>query len=647
MLPILSCPRTSAPLIGAALLTLGLALPPPSAASGRRTLTPIKHVILIIGENRTFDHLFATYQPPHGQTVWNLLSKGIVKADGTPGPNVALARQWQALDTDAYSPDPKRTAPYDDLPSMNTGDAMQKPPFASIDQARRGEGGLPAMEYGLLTTGGTGLPTGVVDTRFPLKFANAPIDLSRYLPYDAYASSPVHRYFQMRQQLDCSIEAAAPTNPSGCRADLFAWVEMTEGAGSNGAPRPANYTDQTTHEGPTAMQFLNMARGNAPYFAQLAQEYTLSDNFHQALLGGTGANHIMLGFGTAIYYEDAAGHPAKPPAGQIENPDPEPGTNNWYRQDGYGDAKTGGGGSYVECADPRQPGVAAVDKYLHSLPYRAFRNGDCKPGAYYLVNNYNPGYLGTGRPAPLGPTQFTIPPTRQDNLGLLLSRHHVTWKYYGQGWDGGRERADPGAYCNICDPFLYSKQIMTDPALRRNNVDLKNLYADIAHDSLPDVAIVKPDDLLDGHPASSKADLLEGFVRKIVRMVQAKPRLWNGTAIMITFDEGGGFYDEGYVQPIDFFGDGTRVPLIVVSRYSRGGRIVHTYDDHVSFDKFVEANWKIGERISSRSRDNLPNPLASPSSPYVPRNAPAIGDLMDMFEFRPARYALSRRPSGS
>jgi phospholipase C len=624
--------ETSAPVL-AALLALALALPPTARAATRRTLTPIKHVILIIGENRTFDHLFATYRPPRGQTVWNLRSRGIVKADGTPGPKVALARQWRATDTDTYSPDPKRTAPYAFLPSMNTDDAMTKPAFATVEDARRYEGGLPAADYPELTTGGTGLPNGAVDTRFPSRFANAPIDLSRYLPYDAYASSPVHRLFQMRQELDCSIDAATARNPSGCRDDLFAWVEMTVGAGSNGAPRPADYTGETTHEGPTAMQFLNMARGNAPYFAQLARQYTLSDNFHQGALGGTGANHIILGFGTLIYYEDAAGRPARPPAAQIENPDPQPGTNNWYRQDGYGDAKTGGGGSYVECADPSQPGVASVDKYLKSLPYRAFRNGDCKPGAYYLVNNYNPGYLGTGQPAPLGPTQFTIPPTRQDNLGLLLSRHHVSWKYYGQGWAGGRERPDPGAYCNICDPFLYSEQIMTNPALRRNNVGLGDLYADIRRGSLPAVGIVKPDDLLDGHPASSKVDLLEGFVRRIVTMVQANPRLWKDTAIMITVDEGGGFYDEGYVQPIDFFGDGTRIPFIVVSRYSRGGRIVHSYDDHVSFDKFVEANWRIRERISSRSRDNLPNPRASRSDPYVPRNAPAIGDLMDMFDF--------------
>ena len=63
-----------------------------------KTDTPIKHVIVIIGEKRTFDHVFATYQPKHGQTVRNLLSEGVVNADGTPGPNFAKARRFSAPD---------------------------------------------------------------------------------------------------------------------------------------------------------------------------------------------------------------------------------------------------------------------------------------------------------------------------------------------------------------------------------------------------------------------------------------------------------------------------------------------------------------------------------------------------------------------
>ncbi|MGH7067326.1 MAG: alkaline phosphatase family protein, partial [Acetobacteraceae bacterium] len=101
----------------------------------------------------------------------------------------------------------------------------------------------------------------------------------------------------------------------------------------------------------------------------------------------------------------------------------------------------------------------------------------------------------------------------------------------------------------------------------------------------------------------------------------------------ITTDEGGGYYDSGPIQPLDFFGDGTRVPLIVVSPYSQGGHVVSSYADHVSLLKFIEANWHL-PAISKRSRDHLPNPVATAANPYVPTNSPAIDDLMDFFKFR-------------
>ena len=66
--------------------TFAAGLPPAQQPSrDNDTATPIKHVIVIIGENRSFDHVFATYVPKTGQTVWNLLSERIMKADGTPG----------------------------------------------------------------------------------------------------------------------------------------------------------------------------------------------------------------------------------------------------------------------------------------------------------------------------------------------------------------------------------------------------------------------------------------------------------------------------------------------------------------------------------------------------------------------------------
>ena len=83
---------------------------------------------------------------------------------------------------------------------------------------------------------------------------------------------------------------------------------------------------------------------------------------------------------------------------------------------------------------------------------------------------------------------------------------------------------------------------------------------------------------------------------------------------------------------MDFFGDGTRIPLIVVSPYTKAGHISHEYTDHVSLLKFVERNWNLPP-VTKRSRDNFPNPRVDAQIPYVPVNSPAIGDLFDLFDF--------------
>ena len=63
--------------------------------NSRNTASPIKHLIVLIGENRTFDNVYGTYVPKPGQKISNLLSKGIVHANGLPGPNWDAARQFQ------------------------------------------------------------------------------------------------------------------------------------------------------------------------------------------------------------------------------------------------------------------------------------------------------------------------------------------------------------------------------------------------------------------------------------------------------------------------------------------------------------------------------------------------------------------------
>src|SRR5258706_3644993 len=625
--------------------------------------TPIQHVIVIIGENRTFDHVFATYKPKNGETVSNLLSKGIINSDGTPGPNFSLSSQSKAYEptVDGCQVGPSNTEPYSVLPPVLAG-GYSTPPFPSVWDAKHVENGLPNDYYIYLTTGGTGLNHGDLDTRIPhpASLPNGPFQLtSSTHPYDSYDNSPVHRFYQMWQQFDCKATYATADNPSGCKADLFPWVETSVGAGTNGLTQASGFTETTTKEGSTAMGFYNVQQGDAPYFTFLADNYAMSDNFHQSVMGGTGANHIMLGTGDAIWFSDPHGQPAAPPehvlvapgspnagiVNEIENPNPQPGTNNWYTEDGYGGGSYGspsyGGGTYTNCADKLQPGVASLVLYLSSLSTPI--DPRCEAERYYLLNNYNPGYFGNGVNAynDIGSpfqTVFTISPSTLRNIGDSLNESGISWAYYGDQWNTYLKNPDlnyvlpNNTYCNICDFFQYSTSIMKSASSRANLVDTIDLYSAIKSGTLPAVSYVKPDGWLDGHPASSKLNLFEGFVKKIVEDVQANPDLWASTAIIVTFDEGGGYWDSGYVQPLDYFGDGTRIPTIVVSPFTKAGHISHSYTDHVSILKFIEANWGMAP-ITGRSRDNFPNPITSSSNPYVPLNSPAIGDLMDLFDF--------------
>ena len=641
------------------------------------TRTPIKHVIVIIGENRSFDHVFATYVPKRGQKVWNLLSEGIVNADGTPGPNFSKVEQKAAFDQapDAFLLNPDKVSfSNNTLPAPLVGGPKDSYITGdSLTLAQQSENGLPSGYYQDLISGGTGQTSKTPDTRItdvnslpagPFQLTNGNL-----FTYNSYASSPVHRFYQMWQQLDCGLEHATRERPSGCDSKLFPWVEVTVGAGTNGLPQPSNFSTEysatatTTGEGSTAMGFYNVQNGDVPYFKQLADDYAMSDNFHQSVNGGTGANHIMFGHGDAIWFSDGKGNALPPPhnmevatgtanAGvvdEVENPNPASGTNNWYTEDGYGGGSYGspsyGGGSYTDCADPSQPGVGPIVKYLQALPRPI--NPRCQSGHYYLLNNYNPGYFGNGNNAftDTNPnnTVFTIPPSSVPSIGDDLNAAGISWKYYGDQWNNyvpdpyqlnyGAIGANTDEYCNICNPFQYDTSIMANEAVRTAHIqDTANLYADIANGTLPAVSIVKPSGLVDGHPASSKLDLFEGFTKKIIDDVKKNPSLWKDTAIFITEDEGGGYYDSGYVQPLDFFGDGTRIIFLVVSPYAAGGRIAHDYADHVSILKFIERNWSLPP-VTDRSRDNFPNPVAEFNNPYVPLNSPAISDLFELFDF--------------
>lgn len=580
------------------------------------TRTPIKHVIVVVGENRAFDSVFATYQAPEGQTIKNLLSQGIINADGTPGPNFGLAKQNQATAPadQKYSISPIRSVAFAALPQPTQMGAYVLDPITLVKKM----GGTP-------------------DPHFPNDLPSGPFQQTNYVPYGVPVLNPIgvttadppHRFFQMWQQ----------TGGTNEKLDMYAWVAVTAGQGGD----TEGVSPENPAQGGELMAFLNMQTGDIPEWKTLAETYAISDNYHQSILGGTGANFFAIATADVPYF-NKNGAIAVPFATQIEDPNPMEGTANFYEQDGYQ------GGSYVNCSDAAQPGVAPILAALAS----ANVHSKCEAGKYYLVNNYGLGYDMNGNEQPVGPNNFVLPPQTVPTIAEALAKKEVSWKWY----TGARESADltadlavfglPATPSNYAfgqglqyhatgDALVASKNVMTSE-LKAGLAGLTTFYNDIKNNTLPAVSFVVPKNLDSGHPGYSVQAKYEHFTRDLIAQVKANPSLWANTAIIITTDEGGGYFDTGPIQMQDFFGDGPRVPFFVVSPYARKNHIDHIYHDHASLLKFIERNWKLAP-LSARSRDNHPNPVQTKHQTgaemaYIPINkTPTVGDLMTMFEF--------------
>jgi phospholipase C len=616
------------------------------------TATPIKHVIILIGENRTFDNIYGMYKPVTGQSVSNLLSKGIVNSTGETGSNTQ-AQQFQInlplASPPTYFIDSHATpgkTPYTLLPLPNTAYAPKTPttpndwtstsnPIAQapFDKATVPDSLLPKIEPSfaktdlpLLRLGATNLDMFSTDTRVKNynKLSNGMFQLTGpKLPYNSFTGDMVHRLFHMWQQSDCNyLFNQTADNPSGCLSDLYPFVGVARQGGKDGS-------------GSNAMGFYNVQTGDAPVFKQLADEYTLNDNYHQPVMGGTAVQHIMIGAADAIPWDtfrDPNTHQIfdKPP-GQIADPTPQSINNIDFTADG----------KWTKCSDINEPGIAPIVNYLKTLPWHPAPN--CDKDRYYMINNLSPGTLPNGTIDAVSIEKGSkVPPSSLRTIGDALNEKGISWAYYGGGFNAAVRVANGSTdpvdtllnvnYCDICNVFSYTKSIMGDPAQRSVHIkDAIDFFNTLEQGNLPSVAYVKPDSIVDGHPASSTLDLFEAMVKNIVDQLKSQGLL-DETALFVTFDEGGGYWDSGFIQPLDFFGDGPRIPMLVISNYSRGGKIVHSYNDHASVVKFIERNWHLSP-LTMRSRDNLLNPQMDPQHPYVPKNMPAVGDLFDMFDF--------------
>ena len=234
---------------------------PPPTTGDNETTSPIKHVIVIIGENRSFDHVFATYVPPkQGESVYNLLSEGIVNADGTPGSNFAKAAQvaGSANAPDAFYAEPDQ-GPFSRQCSSRAARWRTDGLLYCRRQPGVGEAVRTRTASRLLRLSGdrrnriagqdSGYPYqgsfGHCSIQLDAACGTVPADQRRHLHLQRLRCQP-------GAPLLPDVAAAGlqpsptrpPIIPPAAHAHLFPWVETTVGAGANGITQPANFSTE-------------------------------------------------------------------------------------------------------------------------------------------------------------------------------------------------------------------------------------------------------------------------------------------------------------------------------------------------------------------------------------------------------------------
>jgi phospholipase C len=339
---------------------------------------------------------------------------------------------------------------------------------------------------------------------------------------------------------------------------------------------------------------------------KIARQFTLADRFFMGAFGGSFLNHFWLVCACT----------------------PVDTRVNHANEGSFSVSEVGSDGISLSTApDSKKSALEGPPKFKAD---RALT-----PEDYYAINTMQPPYQPSSvPPAKDGDARLadkdnpsTLPPQRMKTIGDTLTAKNVSWAWYGGAWnDASRDRSlvykGPASFQSHHHPFNYFERFAPGTADRdRYLKDYTDLVAAINGGSLPQVAFYKPQGNWNEHPGY--ADVLAGdeHIAEVVSRIMASP-LWKTTAIIVTYDENGGFWDHVAPPKGDRWGPGPRVPTIIVAAGARKGCVDHTSYDTTSILKFITRRFDL-------------EPL-----PGVRREA---GDLTNAFRFGGGNCASAER----
>ena len=223
------------------------------------------------------------------------------------------------------------------------------------------------------------------------------------------------------------------------------------------------------------------------------------------------------------------------------------------------------------------------------------------------------------------------------DLTYLLHKQSVSWGYYVFNGTEPDCEDDSAVTCapvkqnaktpGIWNPLPYFDTVKQDGQLG-NIQSLTNFYTAAAKGSLPAVSWIDPTGAVSEHPPAL-VSAGQSYVTGLVNAIMKGPD-WNSTAIFLSWDDWGGFYDHVTPPVVDENGYGLRVPGIVISPYAKQGYIDHQVLSHDAYVKFIEDDFLGSQRLDPTT-DGRPDPR-----PDVRENNPQLGNLVNDFNFSQA-----------
>jgi phospholipase C len=184
-----------------------------------------------------------------------------------------------------------------------------------------------------------------------------------------------------------------------------------------------------------------------------------------------------------------------------------------------------------------------------------------------------------------GPCNKTDPTAKaltNKNVGDEMNDAGVTWAWFQEEY----APAVCGQYVATENPFQYFTSTQNSDNLQ----DIQTFYAQLQNGSLPSVSFVNPGGGHNCHPGNDSITACAAYFDKIMQEIESSP-VWPDVAVIVYFDEGGGFYDHVPPPTVGGVPDGIRIPMMVISPLAKTGYISHVQMDNISILRFIQWNW--------------------------------------------------------